>query len=212
MAASKDGHAFNCRACASKQYSKWRTENKEKIKADKAAYHAANRAKLNAISAAWVAANKEHNKLRQAQYRSTRRETAKANSVEWRANNTAQSRATVKAWRAANPEKAKAIHAAFHDANPDAKRIYHSNRRARKSANGGKLSKGLAVKLFKLQRGKCACCGESLGKDYHLDHQMPLALGGENIDSNMQLLRSMCNMSKNAKHPVEFMQERGFLL
>ena len=74
------------------------------------------------------------------------------------------------------------------------------------------LSVGLSAKLFKLQKGKCPCCKQPLGDDYHLDHKMPLALGGTNTDENMQLLRSICNLQKHAKHPVDFMQERGYLL
>jgi 5-methylcytosine-specific restriction endonuclease McrA len=87
------------------------------------------------------------------------------------------------------------------------------NRRARKNASAGKLSFNLAEKLFKLQHGKCACgCKKHLGKDYHLDHIMPLALGGANTDNNIQLLRKQCNWQKHAKHPIDFMQSRGFLL
>lgn len=212
MAASKDGLAWNCKECASERYAAWRAANGEKLKISKAAYHAENRARLNAVSAAYYVANIDSVKTRGAEYRAMHRATAKANSVAWRLANTERSRATVKAWRAANPEKALAIFTAWREANPEAKRVYEQNRRARKLANGGRLSRGLIGKLLKLQRGKCACCGEPLGKDYHMDHRMPLALGGENIDSNMQLLRATCNLSKSAKHPVEFMQSRGFLL
>ena len=67
-------------------------------------------------------------------------------------------------------------------------------------------------KLSTIQKGKCACCALPLGKDFHLDHKMPLALGGANEDSNIQLLRRECNIKKAAKHPINFMQERGFLL
>lgn len=44
------------------------------------------------------------------------------------------------------------------------------------------------------------------------DHIMPMDLGGSNDASNLQLLCQSCNSSKHAKHPVDFMQERGFLL
>lgn len=97
-------------------------------------------------------------------------------------------------------------------ANLDACRLSGQNRRAAKLERGGCLSKGLKSKLFALQRGKCACCGLPLGDKYHLDHIMPLALGGSNTDDNIQLLRQRCNNQKHAKHPVDFMQERGFLL
>jgi 5-methylcytosine-specific restriction endonuclease McrA len=74
------------------------------------------------------------------------------------------------------------------------------------------LSKDISQKLFKIQNGLCACCRKPLGDNFHLDHIMPMALGGSNTDDNIQLLRSRCNQQKHAKHPVDFMQERGFLL
>lgn len=68
-------------------------------------------------------------------------------------------------------------------------------------------------KLLVLQRGRCACCRCDLRNEkYHLDHHMPLALGGAHDDRNMQLLCKTCNLSKHSKHPVDFMQSRGFLL
>jgi 5-methylcytosine-specific restriction endonuclease McrA len=45
-----------------------------------------------------------------------------------------------------------------------------------------------------------------------MDHIIPLALGGTNTDDNIQLLRAKCNKQKGAKHPIDFMQQRGFLL
>ena len=113
-------------------------------------------------------------------------------------------------WQKANPQKANAKSAKWREANPESRRIYQQNRRER--ANGGKLSHGIAAKLFNLQRGKCTCCGKPLGNDFHLDHIVPLSLGGTNTDDNMQLLRARCNLQKNKKHPVDFMQLRGFLI
>jgi 5-methylcytosine-specific restriction endonuclease McrA len=109
-----------------------------------------------------------------------------------------------------SPKDEEAI--AWAKANPEVNRIKAQNRRALKRVNGGKLSKGLAEKLFKLQKGKCPCCHQPLGENYHLDHIVPLALGGSNTDDNIQLLRSSCNNQKSAKHPIDFMQQRGFLL
>ena len=94
--------------------------------------------------------------------------------------------------------------------NPGYSHVNNQNRRVKTA--GQKLSKNLADRLFASQKGKCVCCGLSLGDNYHLDHIMPLALGGPNIDSNMQLLRGICNRKKQAKHPIDYMQSRGFLL
>jgi len=151
----------------------------------------------NAYDAAWRAANPGK---------------VKAGIAVWRAANPEKVNTSAAAWRAANREKKNAYSAAWRAANPEAVRIHKQNHRALARANGGVLSNGLSAKLFKLQKGKCPCCGKPLGKDFHLDHKTPLALGGSNTDDNMQLLRQRCNSQKGAKHPTEFMQSRGFLL
>lgn len=66
-------------------------------------------------------------------------------------------------------------------------------------------------RLLVLQRGLCAACKEVL-KKFHVDHIVPLALGGAHEPSNLQLLCPPCNRSKHAKDPVRFMQEKGYLL
>jgi 5-methylcytosine-specific restriction endonuclease McrA len=91
--------------------------------------------------------------------------------------------------------------------------VYQQNRRKRAVAAGGKLSPNIRHKLIGLQRGKCACCRADLKKiKMNLDHIMPLALGGAHSDENVQLLCQPCNNQKYSKHPVDFMQEKGFLL
>jgi hypothetical protein len=191
----KDGR---CRPCISAAVSARRAKNPDKYNASRLAWAKANPDKRRAIQAKYVNANRENiNKKQLARH----------------AADTEKHRLAKAAWRKANPEITKASTAAWAKANPEAKRIHSNNRRARKIESGGKLSNGLSVKLFKLQRGKCACgCKQPLGDDYHLDHIMPLALGGTNTDDNIQLLRSICNLQKNAKHPVDFMQQRGFLI
>jgi len=156
---------------------------------------------------------KDSKKAYDAVYKLANREKRRLQSVKRYANNPDKVLACTKAWQKANPDKVKAAKTAWNANNRESTRMYWQNRRARKLESGGKLSNGLAAKLFKLQRGKCACgCKQPLGDDYHLDHCMPLALGGSNTDENMQLLRKLCNLQKSAKHPVDFMQQRGFLL
>lgn len=147
------------------------------------------------------------NKIRNDKWRA---ENPSYNAKYYAANSEKIKAATATRY-ALNPEKANAAVAAWKRNNPGKRRIWEHNREA-KIRSGGKLSNGLIGKLFDLQKGMCACCGKKLGDDYHLDHRMPLALGGTNTDGNMQLLTATCNMSKGAKHPVDFMQSRGFLL
>lgn len=111
-----------------------------------------------------------------------------------------------------NKENRRRYSSEWSKRNPGARNVVTQNRRAKVCSSNGALSKGLSDRLFKRQRGLCPCCANQLGDDYHLDHKMPLALGGSNTDDNMQLLRAQCNRQKAARHPIEFMQSRGFLL
>lgn len=183
------------------------------VRANSARWAAANRIRVRATTKAWELVNPEKSRAGKAAWRAANPERQRAAVLAWHAANKDKGIAASARYRAANPDKAKAAQAAWRAKNQEANRVHLNNRRARKAAAGGKLSPGLAGRLFKLQRGKCACgCAQPLGDDYHLDHIMPLALGGTNTDDNIQLLRSKCNQQKHAKHPVDFMQQRGFLL
>lgn len=120
--------------------------------------------------------------------------------------------ATSAAWKHTNKASVNAYAIKWASEHPESRKISQQNRRARKKQSGGIISADLSERLFKLQKGKCPCCGQSLGSAFHLDHIIPLALGGVNEDWNIQLLRAKCNHQKKAKHPVDFMQSRGFLL
>lgn len=75
----------------------------------------------------------------------------------------------------------------------------------------GRFTKADIDRLFLFQRGKCAICRCGLDA-YDIDHIMPIALGGTNDPENLQLLCKPCNNHKGAAHPVDYMQQRGFLL
>jgi 5-methylcytosine-specific restriction endonuclease McrA len=81
---------------------------------------------------------------------------------------------------------------------------WHAAKDAKRRQASGRLSKGIVEELLIRQRGLCACCKRDLGSDYHIDHIMPIALGGTNTDDNVQLLLAECNMRKGAKHPDEW--------
>lgn len=149
---------------------------------------------------------------RAAKYRAAHATKVKAGIAAWRVANKSKANASSTSWAAAHPERIRASASAWKKANPSIVRIHNHNRRSRIKDSGGILSKDLIEKLFVLQKGRCPCCRQPLGDDYHLDHKMPLILGGSNTDDNMQLMRAGCNLQKQASHPVDFMQSRGFLL
>ena len=201
-----------CRPCHNLSVAKYYAANRERVKAKNDAWHAANRDKVRAARSAKYAANGDKVRAASLAWYAANRERANARNAAWRAANRELVKAKNAAWRVANRERHTKNSAAWRAANPEKRRIQQQNRESRKRANGGKLSPDLASKLFILQKGKCPCCNKPLGDDFHLDHIIPIKLGGSNTDDNIQLLRQRCNQQKQAKHPVEFMQSRGFLL
>lgn len=171
-----------CRPCKRAYLYQWRKLNPEKFRAIQDVWDAKNEDRMKAAAQALYLKNQTSKILYAREY------------------------------YANNKEKLAPKKAAWQVANADLVRISWQNRRAKKKASGGRLSKGLAEKLMILQKGKCVCCGLPLKDGYHLDHIIPLALGGSNTDDNMQLLRQRCNNQKHTKHPIDFMQSRGFLL
>ena len=82
----------------------------------------------------------------------------------------------------------------------------------RKSQTLGRLPRGAIKKIGDYQRWLCVICRCDVSKSYHVDHIMPLAKGGKHEPKNIQILCPSCNVRKSAKDPIEYMQERGFLL
>jgi len=59
--------------------------------------------------------------------------------------------------------------------------------------------------LFTKQKGKCMYCGRRRTKrELHIDHKNPVARGGSNSLSNLQLLCSECNTRKGKLTDGEF--------
>lgn len=96
----------------------------------------------------------------------------------------------------------------------ETKNAHHRTRRARKSGLNGTHTKADIDEILRRQKYKCAECGASVKKraNRHVDHVMPLALGGSNDKSNLQVLCPPCNLSKSSRHPLDFARSKGRLL
>ena len=63
-----------------------------------------------------------------------------------------------------------------------------------------RLSEDDRTKLERQQNDRCANCGRFLERNTkpHVDHRIPIALGGRDILDNLQLLCGQCNMGKGS--------------
>jgi 5-methylcytosine-specific restriction endonuclease McrA len=146
-------------------------------------------------------------RARSAEWKRNHPDRLKQYGTDWKAANREKLRANHNRWVAANPEKYQECQ---ENRDPIKQRVNSQNRMNRKS--GGRITADAIKRLFDFQKGKCACCGEPLGDDYHVDHITPLSKGGLHENTNIQLLKSKCNLSKHAKDPISYMQEKGFLI
>lgn len=207
---------------------KWTLANPEKVKAYKAEYYQKNKDKARIQAAKWRHRNLEKYNAKKRAWEANNRDKVKAYREEWAKNNPEKVKEMRAAfyrkniekrkeyaakWREENRDRFKAMIAAWQEKNWDRVIIAAQNHRALKKKNGGKLSPDLAEKLLGLQKWKCSICKTSLKESgYHLDHIVPLSLGGRNDDCNIQITCPKCNHKKNKKDPIIFMREMGYLL
>lgn len=146
---------------------------------------------------------------RHAEWVSKNRATVNLNSQAWNLRNGEQKRKHNAEYRAVKKDEINAKRKAQRAADPSIERVKAATRRAWKKQNGGRLSKDIVQQLLEKQQGLCACCSTPLNGVFHLDHIMPLALGGRNADDNVQLLLPRCNMQKHKLHPDEFLKRKN---
>lgn len=134
----------------------------------------------------------------------------------WAKNNPEKHAEYQSAWKSENKERIASSNRKWQKENPEKISGHRRNRRAKRlMAEGCHTPEDIDAILFS-QRGLCANCQSKLFKSgrqkFHVDHVMPLALGGSNWPENLQCLCPTCNLSKGAKHPDDWAAANGRLL
>lgn len=214
------------KAAEAKRNKEYKEKHKEEIKTWRTGYVEANRERIAEVKKEYDEkyyqqnSDKIKSRMREQEYwkrpkyierakkyEEENKEQLKEYRKEYYHKNREEKIAQTNKYRKENPDKVREWRK---NADPVKKRISRANRRNRMRATG-KLSKDLVTRLMELQKGKCRACGKLLKNDYHIDHVVPLAKGGHNVDSNCQLLHSKCNMMKSSRDPYEHAQRLGVL-
>jgi 5-methylcytosine-specific restriction endonuclease McrA len=202
----------NCRPCAKIYYKKWYAAHSEYVKAQSTKWKTENPEMAKKNTAKWKLDHQDRIRENSKKYRAANAEKIKAALVKWRSENTERSRELVSRWYKENTDRFKETNAKWHATHPESNRISGHKRRARKLENGGSFSAEQIKNILKQQKNKCVVCRANISKTFHIDHIFPLSRGGSNSATNIQLLCPTCNRCKGARHPIDFMQSRGFLL
>jgi len=230
----KDGLKAACKECRranGKQYNidnaekkrAYRAANRERIRARDKTYYEKNKETICARVQQYQAENREECLERSRQYRAEHLEELREKERE-RARNASeeqrvQARRRARLWYVENKERAqeyarqyridnrervdKRVTDWMRD-NPEAARAIRRNRKARLRAAEGSHSASDVTAQYDRQGGRCYYCEESVGEAYHVDHVIPLSLGGRNSPDNLVIACPDCNLSKGGKHPMEF--------
>lgn len=142
----------------------------------------------------------------------------------WRENNLEKDRAHSRAYRKQHREEAlercrlygeahkdekREYDRAYRAANQEKRKAHHHKRRAFKRGNGGTHTPNDVAIQVRMQTDKkgvlrCWWCSKSVCSEYHIDHRIPLARGGNNAPENIVISCPTCNMSRKDKLPSEW--------
>jgi 5-methylcytosine-specific restriction endonuclease McrA len=185
----KDGLRYDCKVCQRASMEVWRSKNQALVKAE------ASRRRESGETARSQARYRSRHPERVAEV--ARRRAIRLKRPRPPPLIAAERRQQRARWSKSNPESVRASK--------------HRNRAKRLAAEGS-YTKSELVALLDKQRRCCAVCRAPVGSAYEADHIVPIAKGGSNFITNIQILCRPCNRTKSDKDPIHFMQQRGFLL
>lgn len=174
-------------------------------------YHAKNREDRNAACKARYHAAPE----KAQEYRAKNRERRNDQAHQWHDNHREHEAEYAKRYRVETRERRAQVWRKWYDANKgsaiERAKAATLVRRARKRNSGGVYTPEDVRAQYTRQRGKCYWCGKKVGKQFHVDHIIPLSRGGSNWPDNLVIACPHCNLSKGSKLPHEW-EQSGRLL
>lgn len=185
-------YTAKCIECTKEERAKQRDEQSDKVKDSSRKSYDRHKDKYNDRRRQKFASSPE---LREKKNQKTK---------QWFDENKDRMVAYRRLYRTENKQLIAARAAIFYKNNRDRFRQYRRARKATLRCSDGSFSALDIQKQIADQNEKCFWCQCCLSDDYHCDHYIPLARGGNNKPYNIVISCPTCNLSKGAKLPVEF--------
>ena len=190
----KSGYGSQCKSCKYEQTKAWVNQNLDRKYAINKKWADVNKSKKQAATKKWAIANKSYLADKNKKYRAVKKVELRAYAKNYRDSHKLEIAKSNKAWRIANSERKKRMDELWWRSNPKKVRTRNANRRARKLAASNFVVTEKDVK--RIMAKPCAYCGN---KSEHLDHVLPLFLGGSHSIGNLVGACRHCNLSKGKK-------------
>lgn len=142
----------------------------------------------------WREDNPEYHSEYNRKWREDNPEAYLEYSAKYRVENREAVRASYAAWEAKNPRHAQE----WAERNPERARETVRRRRARlRNVPTFEVTEKDIRRLLSRHGRRCAYCSEVLGDSYHMDHVVPVSVGGSNGIGNLVPACASCNVSKS---------------
>ena len=196
LSTTKDGKQFRCKECRnlSARESTQRADSNHKEVLKKS-----------------YQKHKEKRIKEKAEYRESNRKLLADKQKEYYRENKEECIEYQKKYRAYNKERIRDYWKMYRATEQGKTVKRNSNHKRRTLTKNGDVTVQQLKELY-LTAKNCYWCNTKLNKNNtHLDHLMPLSKGGEHTLSNLVISCRKCNLSKNAKDPIEFANKLGRL-
>lgn len=204
FASRSDCIGRTCRECERKRHRTYHASHASKIRARKMRRYQENHQSELQRQRAYRREHPDQVRETRRRYVENHRDQIAESDRRRRATNVESRRRKAAEWRAENLARARENGRRWHREHPDNKRAANNSRRARRCKASGSHSAEDIRSQVSRQRGHCFYCRRRIDGGYHVDHIVPLALGGSDGPENLVIACPLCNLSKRAKHPMDF--------
>ncbi len=122
--------------------------------------------------------------------------------AKWRKEHREHYLETLRSWRERHPDKRRVDNQQWRSENRERVAGYHARRRMYLAS--GEVEVFSRQEIFIRDNGRCHICGKLVDpRKWHLDHLLPLSLGGEHIKRNVAVAHPWCNDHRGNTGPAQ---------